>query len=319
MNADPNEVIALRQRVAELEQQVQAAHALGQALQQKTLEQEALLQAIPALVYVKDRQHHYLAGSQAFLDMIGTSMEDLVGKTDAEIFPPDLAELYLTSDEEIMASGQPIHNFEAPLTRPDGCERWITAHNVPLRNAQGDVIGMVGAALDVTERRQAEEALRQSEARLRAVIEQQERLLETINELSTPVMPIADRILVLPLVGHIDTNRGVKIMEVLLESVHQSGAAFVIIDITGVPVIDTAVANRILQAAEATKLLGAQCVLVGISPEIAQTLVQLGVTLQALVTCSNLHAGIAYALAQQGLVFAARATHARTVGGAQKS
>jgi rsbT co-antagonist protein RsbR len=128
--------------------------------------------------------------------------------------------------------------------------------------------------------------------RLREVIHQQKRLIETIRELSTPVMPIHDRILTLPLVGHIDSTRGEQVMEALLTSVQQDGAEFIIIDITGVPVIDTAVANHILQATQAVRLLGAQCILVRISPEIALTLVQLGVDLSALITCSDLQAGI---------------------------
>jgi anti-anti-sigma factor len=151
-----------------------------------------------------------------------------------------------------------------------------------------------------------EEALRNSEAQLREVISQQSQLIETIRELSTPVIPVHDRILVLPLIGSIDSRRSAQIMEALLMSVQQQQADQVIIDITGVPVVDTAVANHLIQAIRAVSLLGAQCVLVGIAPEVAQTVVQLGVDLSSLITRSNLQAGIAYALARQGLAITPR-------------
>jgi simple sugar transport system substrate-binding protein len=155
----------------------------------------------------------------------------------------------------------------------------------------------------------AMEALRESEAHLREVVAQQQRLLETVRELSTPVMPIHDHILVLPLIGNIDSARSVQIMEALLSSVQEHSAEMIIIDITGVPVVDTAVANHLLLTTQATKLLGAQCILVGISPEVAQTIVQLGVNLQTLHTAGNLQAGIEYALARVGRVITLKKGH----------
>ncbi len=152
----------------------------------------------------------------------------------------------------------------------------------------------------------AEAALQKSEAQLREVVEQQQQLIATIRELSTPVMPVHDGILVLPLIGNVDSERSRQIMEALLTSVQQQQAELIIIDITGVPIVDTAVANHLIQAIRAVGLLGAQCVLVGISPEVAQTVVQLGLDLSHLVTRSNLQTGIAYALARRGLALTPR-------------
>jgi anti-anti-sigma regulatory factor/transcriptional regulator with GAF, ATPase, and Fis domain len=126
----------------------------------------------------------------------------------------------------------------------------------------------------------------------------QARLLETVRALSTPVIPVHDGILVLPLVGMIDTPRSAQVMESLLGAIQRDRASFVIIDVTGVPAVDTAVADHLLRSARATALLGARCVLVGVSPAVAQTLVALGVDLGALETRSNLQAGISYALGQ---------------------
>jgi rsbT co-antagonist protein RsbR len=145
-------------------------------------------------------------------------------------------------------------------------------------------------------REQAEEDLTHERNALQAIVGQQQRLIDTIRELSAPLLPVHDGILVMPLIGHIDSARSAQIMEELLTGVQQYQADFVIIDITGVPIVDTAVANHLIQTTHAVSLLGARCILVGISPEVAQTLVQLGVDLQRLTTSSNLQAGITYAI-----------------------
>jgi rsbT co-antagonist protein RsbR len=133
-----------------------------------------------------------------------------------------------------------------------------------------------------------------------------------IRELSTPLIPLHTRILALPLVGTIDSHRASQIMETLLEGIARQQADVVIIDITGVPVVDTAVGNHLLQAARAAELLGARVILVGISAEVAQTMVQLGINLSRIVTLATLQAGIEYALALQGLAIAPCQSRATT-------
>jgi anti-anti-sigma regulatory factor len=128
----------------------------------------------------------------------------------------------------------------------------------------------------------------------------QARLLETVRELSTPVIPVHDGVLVLPLVGMIDTTRSAQVMEALLNAIQKERAQVVIIDITGVPTVDTGVANHLMRSTRAASLLGAMCVLVGVAPAVAQTLVQLGIDFGELVTRSDLQAGIAYALDRLG-------------------
>lgn len=128
-------------------------------------------------------------------------------------------------------------------------------------------------------------------------IEAQGRLIQ---ELSTPIVPIHEGVLVLPLVGAVDPSRATQIMEAVLEKIVEYQADVLILDITGVVVVDTAVANYIIQMARAVTLLGSQVVLVGIGAEVAQTMVQLGVELRNITTLANLQAGIAYALARQG-------------------
>jgi rsbT co-antagonist protein RsbR len=131
---------------------------------------------------------------------------------------------------------------------------------------------------------------------LQQAYERQAKLLEVVRELSTPVIPVHDGVLVLPLVGTIDSTRSAQIMDSLLSAVQRESASVVIVDVTGVPMVDSSVANHLLQAIAAASLLGARCVLVGISPVVAQTMVQLGIDLRGVATRGDLQAGIAHAL-----------------------
>jgi rsbT co-antagonist protein RsbR len=117
-----------------------------------------------------------------------------------------------------------------------------------------------------------------------------------LQELSAPLIPIFDNITVMPLVGTIDTERAKSIMDNLLQGVVRHRAQVVLIDITGVPVVDTMVAHHIIQASEAVRLVGAKCLIVGIRPEIAQTIVNLGINLTQVVTKNSLQKGIEAAL-----------------------
>lgn len=117
-----------------------------------------------------------------------------------------------------------------------------------------------------------------------------------LQELSAPLIPVIDQITVMPLIGTIDTERAKLIMENLLDGVIRHNAAVVLIDITGVPVVDTMVAHHIIQAAEAVRLIGSTCILVGIRPEIAQTIVNLGIDLGKFSTKSSLRKGFLAAL-----------------------
>lgn len=127
------------------------------------------------------------------------------------------------------------------------------------------------------------------------LIEQQSA---AILELSTPVTEIWDGILVMPLIGTVDTARAQQIIDALLDAIAASQASCAIIDITGVPVIDTEVADHLLKTVSAAKMLGADVILSGVSPHNAQTLVKLGVDLSAIATKGSLKAALQLALTQ---------------------
>lgn len=127
-----------------------------------------------------------------------------------------------------------------------------------------------------------------------------------IDELSTPVIHLWDDILALPLIGTIDSARAKQIMENLLSEIVNSKSSQVIIDITGVPVVDTGVADRLMRTVKAARLLGAECILTGISPAIAQTLVLVGIDLSGIQTRATLKNGLELALNNLNIQIAAR-------------
>jgi len=140
----------------------------------------------------------------------------------------------------------------------------------------------------------AEESHRQIVEQL-AMIAQQEEL---ISELHVPILPLSDSALVLPLIGMIDSQRLQLAQERVLEAVKSNAARHLLLDITGVPVVDTFVAQGLIQMVQATRLLGCEVVLVGIRPEVAQAIVGLGLSFSDVVTRSTLQSGIAYTLQQ---------------------
>jgi rsbT co-antagonist protein RsbR len=126
------------------------------------------------------------------------------------------------------------------------------------------------------------------EERERVIHEQQ----EAIRELSTPVLQVRDRLLILPIIGVLDTARARQLTEQLLGAIRDNRATVVVIDITGVATIDETVANHLVQTVEASRLMGARTILTGLSPDIAQTLVDLGVDLGMMKTVGDLQGGL---------------------------
>jgi rsbT co-antagonist protein RsbR len=126
---------------------------------------------------------------------------------------------------------------------------------------------------------------------------QQEELLE----LSTPVVKLWDGVLALPMIGTLDSQRTQVVMESLLQRIVDTGAEIAIIDITGVPTVDTLVAQHLLKTVTAIRLMGADCIISGVRPQIAQTIVHLGLDLQGVVTKANLADALALALKRLGV------------------
>jgi rsbT co-antagonist protein RsbR len=141
---------------------------------------------------------------------------------------------------------------------------------------------MVGIWQDISDKKDAELIIQRQAA--------------SLTELSTPLIPITKDVVLMPLIGTMDSHRASLVIETLLDGINKSKARFAILDITGVSVVDTQVANSLLKAAKSVRLLGADVILTGIRPDVARTLVELGADMGDLVTCSTLRAGVAHAM-----------------------
>ncbi|MBF0231762.1 MAG: STAS domain-containing protein, partial [Desulfamplus sp.] len=143
-----------------------------------------------------------------------------------------------------------------------------------LKDDSGNIIGGLEYILDITERVRQEQKLREQS--------------RTIMEISTPAIKLWDRIVVLPVVGVVDSVRAQQMMSTMLQKIAETSSKVIILDIQGVAAVDTAVANHLIKIAKATKLMGCRCIISGISSAVAQTLVQLGINLGEITTNSTL-------------------------------
>ncbi|MDI1432720.1 PAS domain-containing protein [Polyangium sorediatum] len=189
---------------------------------------------------------------------------------------------------KLVRAGEQKQTIDFRFCLPDGSLRWVSARAVPLRDAEGEIEGFIGTLTDISDRLQAEQLLRETMTQNEVIEAQRQRLAD----LSTPLIPITDRILTMPLVGALDPERAEQVLTTLLEGVSRTGAAVAILDITGVAVVDTQVASALLRAAQAARLLGAEVILSGIRAEVAQTLVGLGAEFGNIMTTSSLKVGI---------------------------
>ncbi|MDI3285026.1 STAS domain-containing protein [Polyangium sp. 15x6] len=159
-----------------------------------------------------------------------------------------------------------------------------------VRAGPEEVLGLAAVVQDLSEEQREEVERAELEAK---VIASQEAL---IRELSTPLVPIAEGVIAMPLVGSIGDARAQQILEALLAGIQEHRAEAAILDITGVPTVDTSAANALISAAQAARLLGTKVILSGIGPAVARTLVELGVEMRGMTTKSTLSAAIAEAI-----------------------
>jgi PAS domain S-box-containing protein len=213
---------------------------------------------------------------------------DIVGKRLDEIMPPATVVQVRQRFQDCIERGD-VQTIEDSYQLPNGL-LWTISTFIPMRDADGRITHILSTWKDITAEKQRALAERQRQEEL---IDQQTAALA---EMSTPLLAISDTTVVMPLVGAVDSRRVAQIMDTLLNGVSARRASIVILDITGVSVVDTQVADTFIRASQAVSLLGAQVVLTGIRPEVAQTLVQLGVDLRSIITRGTLQDGISYAL-----------------------
>jgi rsbT co-antagonist protein RsbR len=180
--------------------------------------------------------------------------------------------------------------YDAPMRLAE--DRFLTVELAitPLRDSTGRVHYLIPTCTDITKRLEGEK----ERARLHEEIigMQAARLAE----LSTPLIPLSREVVLMPLIGSLDALRAQQVLNAVSLGLVSASARFAILDITGVPAVDTEVARLLIQTAQVVRMLGAELVLTGIKPAVAQTIVRMGVDLGGIVTRNDLQSGIAYAM-----------------------
>jgi rsbT co-antagonist protein RsbR len=274
---------------AEIEERERADAALRES-QQMLL---GLTDNSTAVIYAKDLQGRYIMINRQHEMLFGTDREEIGDQTDYDIFPQDVAAELQRNDQQVLLAGTAIQE-EEEIPHDDGLHIYLSV-KFPLFDDAGEPYAVAGISTDITEHKQAEverERLQQQ------VIEAQR---QTLLELSTPIIPVMDRILVMPLVGNIDSMRAQDIMRALLAGIRAHRAKVVILDITGVPIVDSGVANHLNKTIQAARLKGAQTIITGISDAVAEAIVDLGIDWSEIKTVSNLQAGLLAALDSLGI------------------
>ncbi|MCA9720580.1 MAG: PAS domain-containing protein [Myxococcales bacterium] len=263
------------------------------ALLQRTLD------AMADPVFVKDRAHRWVAMNAAFCDLLGHPREELLNKSDPDIFPPMQVQEFWAMDDALFASGEPSENEEY-LTDEQGLVHTIWTRKYPLRDDAGEIIGLVGVISDITTMRarlDAADALEQTAERQRARLAAQQDLMDTM---AVPVISVWDGILLMPLVGEISERRAELAQRRLLEAISRESARVVFLDVSGVPSLDGASASTLLRTIAAARLLGARAEIVGVSARVAQLLVELDIALTGVISRASLQAGLRAALLEAG-------------------
>ena len=229
--------------------------------------------------------------SDGLLRLLGITAEaapKVLGEWDAFVHPDDREHAKLLFVEHMAARKEETY-FEGRILRGDGSYLWAANTFQALWSEKGELLRFATAITDITERKNTEADLRDK----LAVIERQ---AASIRELSTPILEVQEGVLCLPVVGVVDSERAAEMMDAALGSVVDLQAKYLILDLTGVPVLDTGTADRLLAIARAASLVGARTVITGLRPAVAQTGVTLGVPMGEVKTLRNLKDGLRYCL-----------------------
>jgi len=285
------------------------------------------------VIFALDREYRYISFNEAHRQTIrsiwGRDISPGVNMLDLLIGHPDHEKARVQFERALSGEHFVVVDEygEESLSR-----RWYENAYGPMVAGDGSIIGLTCFLTDVTAQRRAADELEQARKHLEALVEERtaslrrsqeleeslakrneelaaraeenaqlvERLRFAVDELSTPVLEVWDDVLVLPVVGVVDTARSMQMEERLLAAVAHHRSRFVIIDLTGVGTVDTSTADRFLKLARSARLLGAECVVTGIQSAVARTLVALDVEFTSLRTAQNLKQGLEVCLARRG-------------------
>jgi rsbT co-antagonist protein RsbR len=229
-----------------------------------------------------DENGYVLTWNRGAERLKGYTADEAIGQHVTVFYTDDDVRIGLAEREMRVARETGRCETEGWRKRKDGSRFWASVVLTAMRDSQDELLGYVKVARDQTERRSAEELIR--------------RQRDEILELSTPVIQVWDRVLALPIIGTLDSNRASRLTESLLNKIADLEAEIVILDISGVPTIDTQVAQHLLKTVHAARLMGATSILSGVRPETAQAMVHLGIELGGLRSRNTLRDALQLAL-----------------------
>jgi rsbT co-antagonist protein RsbR len=250
----------LQARIVELEAELAI-------LRQSEAELRAMFRAMTDVVLVMSHEGRYLKIGDTAPDLLYRPSRDLLGKRMHEIMPTEAADFFLAHIRRALELQQVVSmDYSLPV---GDREVWFSANVSPMSS---DTVILV--CRDITERKQHERLLLQ---------------------LSTPLIPISNEVVVMPLIGQLDSARADQIVDTLLQGIQNSRAKVAILDVTGVPSVDTVTADVLVRAPRAAQLLGTRVILTGIRPDVAIRLMEAGTDLSGIITRGTLQDGIRHA------------------------
>jgi PAS domain S-box-containing protein len=241
-------------------------------------------------IYHASPDGEIIEANPALLAMLGCDSVEEVNQVGLPNLCVDSAQ-YEEMLRLVQKEGQ-VTGFEMAMRRKDGKTTQLATTAQLVMDAAGRPEFLEGTVEDITRRKQLEAEREQLQ---QEVIEVQKQALR---ELSTPIIPIMDRIIIMPLIGSIDTMRAKDITRSLLAGIREHRAKVVILDITGVPIVDSGVANHLNKTIQAARLKGASTIITGVSNAVAETIVDLGIDLSDIETVIDLQTGLRAALAK---------------------
>lgn len=274
---DTQTIEELRQQTQELEKEVRLLRTV--------------INTLPDFVYAKDLDSKFIVANESVTKSMSLAdPEAAISKSDFDFYPEELAQKYYDDEQKFLKSGKQSLTLEQDrLDITTGEKGTILTSKMVFRDENGEVAGLIGIGRDITELKRAQEALKEQ-------LELNQSQREVLEELSTPIIPITDHIIVMPLIGAIDTARARNIMRSLLAGITQHNAKVIILDITGVPLVDTGVADHLNRTIQAARLKGSETIVTGISDAVAETIVDLGIDWSNLDTVHDLQSGLKIAL-----------------------